>query len=178
MVTARELARLPDDGFRYELIRGELVRMAPASPQHGEICANVVRELSSHVRERKLGKVYDGRTGFLLARNPDTVRCPDAAVVLKARAGAEQPGEPFFQGAPDLAVEVVSPGDSFQDVVDKVEMWLASGVRSVWVIDPRRRRVSIYTGPAQVQHFELTDVIPGDPVLPDLALPVSRLFPE
>ena len=175
VMTAEDLARLPDDGFRYELVRGELVRMAPAGGEHGEVCSLIVAELVQHVRARGLGRVYDGQTGFVLQRNPDTVRVPDAAVVLKQRLPVSPRG--FIEGAPDLVVEVLSPADGYGEVLEKVHMWLRSGCRSVWLVDPTTRTVALWTAPTHVRYFAIEDTITGDPVLPEFELPVARLFP-
>jgi len=111
--TADELLRLPDDGYRYELVRGELRKMSPAGSRHGVVAAAIIGSLAPFVREHSLGKVFTSETGFLIQRDPDTVRAPDCAFVQTERF-IDTPG--YFPGAPDLAVEVISPGDSYSEV--------------------------------------------------------------
>src|SRR5947209_13851353 len=116
-MTAEDLLRLPRGTERYELLRGELHRMSPTGHTHGKVAARVTGSLSPFVEEHDLGEVYAAETGFTLRRNPDTVRAPDVAFVTAARVLALQPaGEGFFSGAPDLAVEVVSPSDSYSEI--------------------------------------------------------------
>src|SRR5262245_36616574 len=118
--TADELLRLPDDGFRYELIHGELRRMSPAGSKHGVVAMNIALSLGSHVRTHALGRVFAAETGFLLSQDPDHVRAPDSAFVRKERADEVGDTEKFWPGPPDLAVEVISPSDTYTDVEERV----------------------------------------------------------
>lgn len=160
-MTADELLRLADDGWRYELVRGELKRMSPSGARHGEVAARIIISLGSHVKERKVGTVYSSETGFRIARNPDTVRAPDAAFV---RADRLMKTTSFFEGPPDVAIEVVSPNDSYTEVDEKTAEWLRAGVRVVIIVDPRTRRVNIHRAngatPA-TDGIEIDDTIPG-----------------
>lgn len=108
-VTAEELLYMPDDGFRYELVRGELRKMTPAGNVHGRIAMRVAWPLARYVEEKQLGAVYAAETGFRLADDPDTVRAPDVAFVGRKRLEAVGEVEGFWPGAPDLVVEVISP---------------------------------------------------------------------
>ena len=110
IATAADLEQLPDDGFRYELVRGEVRKMTPAGNEHGKIAMRVAWRLAQHVEDHGLGSVYAAETGFRLASDPDTVRAPDAAFVCQARLDAVGAVAGYWPGAPDLAVEVVSPG--------------------------------------------------------------------
>jgi|SRR5215218_3860766 len=112
-VTADELLHMPDDGFRYELVQGELRRMAPAGNVHGRVAMNIGISLGNYVKAHDLGTVYAAETGFRLAEDPDTVRAPDVAFVSRPRVEAVGEAEGFWPEAPDLAVEVASPGDSY-----------------------------------------------------------------
>src|SRR5688572_16805868 len=98
--TAEELLRVPDDGFRYELVRGELRRMTPAGNVHGRVAMNAAWPLAQYVKAHDLGTVYAAETGFILARDPDTVRAPDAAFVSRARLEAVGEVEGYWPGAP------------------------------------------------------------------------------
>lgn len=113
-VTALELLHMPDDGFRYELVQGELRRMNPAGNVHGRVVVRITWRLAQYVEENRLGNVYAAETGFKLTTDPDTVRAPDVAFVSLARVEAVGEVEGFWPGTPDLAVEVISPGDGTQ----------------------------------------------------------------
>jgi Uma2 family endonuclease len=161
LMTADELLRLPDDGWRYELVRGELKKMSPSGARDGEVAARIIVSLGSHVKERKLGTIYASETGFRISRNPDTVRAPDAAFV---RADRTVNSASFFEGAPDVAIEVVSPNDSYTEVDEKTAQWLRAGARVVVIIDPRSRRVNVHrtSGATHATDgIEIEDVIPG-----------------
>ena len=172
-MTADEMLRDPPKD-RSELVRGELRMMSPANSRHGWVVVNVTAPLANFVKERKLGVVLGAETGFLIERNPDTVRAPDVSFVRAERVQGELP-ESFFPGAPDLAVEVLSPNDSASEVHEKAEDWLHAGCCEVWLIDPRRKTASkcSLTGDAVV-HLPV-DALTSD-VLPGFELPVSRLF--
>src|ERR1700683_3700384 len=136
LITAEEFMQLPDppDGSRQELVRGVIVTMPPPKPPHGACCSRIARRLGMLVEERKLGEVFSNDTGFISARNPDSVRGPDLAFWSLER----MPRVPttYADVPPDLAVEVVSPDDHFSRIQSKVRHYLAIGVQIVWVVDP------------------------------------------
>ena len=138
-VTADELLYMPDDGFRYELVQGELRQMTPAGNVHGRVVMNFGISLGSYIKEHNIGVVYAAETGFKLATNPDTVRAPDVAFVSRARVEAVGEVEGFWHGAPDLAVEVISPSDGYADVEEKVFDWLDAGTKMIVVVNPPQR---------------------------------------
>ena len=117
--TVEELWKLPDDGLRRELVGGELRVMTPAGAEHGRVTATVGILLGAHVRETASGVTFGAETGFVLARDPDTVRAPDAAFVTKDHADAIGRTVKYWPQAPDFAVEVVSPDDSFREVEER-----------------------------------------------------------
>ena len=143
-VATEELLHMPDDGFRYELVRGELRKMPPAGNEHGYIAGEVFGELRSHVKANGLGRVYAAETGFEIHSNPDTVRAPDVAFVSRERLEEVGPVEGYWPGAPDLAVEVVSPNDRHSGVIGKALEWLDAGCRMVLVVDPKQHTVTVY----------------------------------
>ena len=143
-MTAEELLQLPDDNWRYELIRGGLRRMAPAGWEHGVLAMRIGSRLDQFVTANRLGIVLAAETGFILERNPDTVRAPDAAFVRLDRIPARSLPKGYWSGAPDLAVEVISPSDSAQEVDEKVDTWLSGGASEVWTIDPVSRAVVLH----------------------------------
>lgn len=176
-ITAEDLLRLPRGTERCELLKGELRRMSPAGRTHGKVAARVTGSLEPFVEERDLGEVYAAETGFLLARNPDTVRAPDVAFVSAARLRElAPPGEGFFSGAPDLAVEVVSPSDSYGDVESKVLEWLAAGVQVVVVLDPRRTTATVYQTDDEVRFLSASDTLELPRLLPGWSLPLAKVF--
>ncbi len=176
LMTAEELLRLPDDGQRHELIAGELRTMAPGGAEHGELAAESAITLGQYIRTHKLGRVFGAETGFLLATDPDTVRAPDFAFVSRERAAAVGRVAGYWPGAPDLAIEVVSPNDLYTEVAEKVATWLAHGTRMVIVLDPRRRAVAVHRSLTQVRHLTIDDTIDGEDVVPGWTMPVKALF--
>ena len=170
LMTADELLRRPDDGYRYELVRGELRKMSPAGIDHGDVAALIVASLVTYVRANKLGKVYTADPGFWIERNPDTVRAPDVAFVRRERV-VKTPR--FFEGPPDLAIEVVSPNDTYTEVEEKALQMLEAGTRAVVVVDPKTHSVRVYrTGKLEV----LTEAIAVDDIVPGWRMPLSEVF--
>ena len=131
LVTADELERMPEDDYRYELVRGRLIRMSPVAPRHGDVTAAILAALWQHVRSKALGRVWT-EVGFRPAGNPDTVRAPDVAFVRHDRLPAKD-SRGFFRGAPDLAIEVLSPDDTPAAVSEKVADYAAAGTPVVVV---------------------------------------------
>lgn len=175
-VTAEELLRKPDDGFRYELVRGELRKMAPAGSEHGYVALKLGRLLGNHVESNKLGRVYAAETGFRISSNPDTVRAPDAAFVSRERVEKAGRVEGYWPGAPDLATEVVSPNDTHTEVTEKALAWLDAGSRMVLVVDPLQRTVTVYRSLDDIRVFTGDATIDGGDVVPGWRLPVKDVF--
>ena len=175
-MTADELLRLPDDGLRHELVGGELRTMSPAGAEHGSVAGNAFFSLKDHVRARRLGDVYASETGFLIARDPDTVRAPDVAFVTRERLRAAGSVQGYWPGAPDLAVEVISPNDLYTEVDEKVAEWLAAGTRMVVVLNPRRRGAQVHRPGAPVRILTAEDVLDGEDVVPGWRVPLAELF--
>jgi len=175
VMTADELLAMPNDGNRYELLRGELRMMSPAGGRHGRIALKLARRIANFAEEHGLGETYAAETGFLLRRNPDTVRAADVAFVSRGRLGkfADHPGFPPL--APDLVAEVVSPHDRSTAVEEKACDWLAAGVSVVLVVDPQTKLIRDYRAGNEIRvygqgHIDLTDVLAG------FRLDVSELF--
>lgn len=176
LVTAAELLRMPDDGLRRELIHGEVRTMSPAGHQHGRIALLIASSLLQHVQAHQLGRVYAAETGFKLASNPDHVRAPDAAFVRSERVAAVADVEGFFPGAPDLAIEVISPSDTFAEVEEKVFDWLQAGTRAVIVVNPKQRSVTLYRSFGEVRVLAGEERLGVEDVVPGWSLPVKDLF--
>src|SRR5687768_7537833 len=139
LLTAEHMYSIPEDGHKYELEEGRLVVMEPPFTEHGRFEARIAALLFSFVEEHGLGVLYCGDPGFVLAREPDTVRGPDVAFVRAERVPVGDDADWFFEGAPDLAVEVLSPRDRPGQSARKVKNYLDAGAHLVWVVDPRKR---------------------------------------
>lgn len=175
-VTAEELLAMPDDGFRYELVRGELIRMAPTGDEHGDITMELAALLHRYVKANKLGKVYAAETGFKLESNPDTVRAPGIAFVRMERVQATGRLPGFRFGAPDLAVEVLSPSDRIKRVQEKVGNWLEAGAYMVWVVSPKLRTVTTYRSLSDIITLTEKDFLDGGKVVPGFQIRVADIF--
>jgi len=174
ITTAEQLLHAPGLG-RCELVHGELIMMSPSGSEHGYIVANITTPLTVFVKQTGVGKVFGAETGFQIGRDPDTVRAPDVAFVGAERVGAKL-GKGFFQGPPDLAVEVLSPHDRAHEVLAKVKDWLDAGCRCVWVVDPGPRTVSVYQRGGQPVVLGVGDQLSGADLLPGFILPVAEIF--
>jgi Uma2 family endonuclease len=166
LITAEELERFPSDDSRCELVAGRIIRMTPVGFQHGRTVANLMFLLRQHLEGRALGVVVT-EVGFKLATDPDTVRAPDVAVIHLHRIPSPAP-RGFWKGPPDLAMEVLSPEDRPTEILEKVEEYLASGVRLVVTVDPDTRTVMVYrpSRPATCltgddAWLDLDDAVPG-----------------
>ncbi len=175
-VTAEELLRIPDDGLRRELVRGEVRTMAPAGNVHGRIAIDVSTSLDQYVRAHDLGVVFAAETGFKIAGNPDTVRAPDAAFVRRERVEAVGEVEGYWPEAPDLAVEVVSPNDLFAEVEEKVADWLAAGTRVILVVNPRARTAVVRLSEKVARILSEEEILDGGQVVPGWTLSVADVF--
>ena len=175
LMTADELLAMPDDGFRYELVRGELRKMSPAEWFHAKYAGSIVRSLGGHAWANGLGTAVT-EPGFRLAS--DHVRVPDAAFVRKERVDAMgteyAPG--FFPGPPDVAFEVISPSDRYTRVAEKVDEWLAAGTLVVIVVNPRNLTVGIHRPDGDVVVLNDDDVLEVQDVIPGWRMPVRDIF--
>jgi Uma2 family endonuclease len=167
LMTAEELLHMSIPDKHVELVRGVLVVREPPGLRHGRITIQLGRRLADHVDTRALGRVY-AESGFKLASQPDTVRGPDVAFISGARLPDPEPvGYPHL--APDLVVEIVSPGDRPGEVLAKVADWLSAGARLVWVIDPERRLARVYRADGTEQIVTADQALDGEDVVPGFA---------
>lgn len=164
LMTAEELLHLNIPDKRTELVRGRLIVREPAGYRHGAVAMNLTLRLGQHVQLTGAGQLLAAETGFTLFRNPDTVRAPDVGFVRRDRIPTETRG--FPEMAPDLAVEVLSPGDRPGETLAKVADWLEAGVRLVWVIDAERRIARIYRQEGTESLLNEADELVGEDVLP------------
>jgi Uma2 family endonuclease len=175
LMTAEELEQLPDDGQRYELVRGELIRMCPVNFEHLEVTNLIAFYLTSWALPEERGTV-GGEGGFVLEREPDTVRAPDVVFVSADRAPQGEARRHFANLAPDLAVEVRSPSESLSCLVAKAEEYLAAGTRLVWIFDPSSKRVHVRIAGGKATAPGPDDVLDGGDVLPGFALPIRQVY--
>jgi Uma2 family endonuclease len=175
--TAEELLELPTGfGKRYELVAGELRTMSPSGWRHGLVVGNLHTLLGQFIRRQQLGLLFGAETGFRLSRDPDTVRAPDFAFISKQNLPSELPREAFWPGAPDLAVEVLSPGDRTGEVDDKIAAWLTAGVNAVWIVDPKLETVTVYESATKVHIRTAGEQLEGGNILPGFTCAVDELF--
>jgi Uma2 family endonuclease len=171
LMTAEELMNIDDDSHRHELIKGELLTMPPPNFHHGRISANLIRLLGQFVKVNRLGDIC-GETGYILERDPDTVLGPDVSFVTKD--GSQRP-DGYYSGPPDLAVEVLSPGDRRGQVEHKLALWIEFGTRSVWLVNPRKRTVQIICSTGERKLFHETDELVDDTIA-GFRVKVSEIF--
>jgi Uma2 family endonuclease len=175
--TAEQLLALPTGmGKRYELLAGELREMSPSRWRHGAVVDNVHTLLGSFIRASRLGRGFGAETGFRIARDPDTVRAPDFAFIAKEHLPADAPAEGFWPGAPDLAVEVLSPGDRLGDVDEKIDAWLTAGGAAVWVVDPKLETITVYRSRTEISVYAAGDTFHNEPVVPGFSCAVEEFF--
>jgi Uma2 family endonuclease len=173
LVTAEQLLGMPP-GEPCELIAGEVVMMTPAGGEHGAIAAEITRLLGNHAVRDRLGIVYSGEAGFVITRDPDTVRVPDVAFVRRDRQATPPRG--FVPGAPDLVVEVISPTDRMADVDTKTHAWLEGGAGIVWIVLPDTRSVIVHRTGRPPRILNAQDIITGEEVLPGFQCRVAEFF--
>ena len=176
LITAEEFGRIPFHDKHVELVKGAVVEMPPAGHFHGGVGEEISWRLGAFVHQNELGQVYLAETGFVLSRNPDTVRAPDISFVAAARVAQQKRQEGFFDGAPDLAVEVVSPYETDSEVQEKVLEFLDAGTRLVWVVRPRFKTVTVHRSPTDVSVLTHQDRLEGEQVIPGFAIPLGEIF--
>jgi len=172
LMTAEELGNLDDDSHRHELIKGELLTMSLPKQEHMRVAANLTALLWQHARVNRLGDVY-AEGGFKLECRPDTVLGPDVSFVSNDRISLSPEG--YHSGPPDLAVEVLSPGDRRGKVEHKLSLWLELGTRCVWLVNPRRRTVEVWRPTGERKLFHDTEELIDDTV-PGFRIAVSEIF--
>jgi Uma2 family endonuclease len=174
--TDEEIMALPKDGNRYELVDGELTT-SPAGARHGDINVLLASRLAVFVNERKSGRVLDSSTGFRMTRG--NIRCPDVSFVSRERIialGALPRG--FFEGAPDLAIEVLSPSDTMDSLRTRLVDYFESGCRLAWVVNPDEKSALVYRSPQPERLLKGTDSLDGEDVVPGFSLSLSELLEE
>ena len=176
LYTARDLERLSDKGYRYELIKGELREMSPTGAPHGKASNRIAFYASGHIYGNDLGEGFAAETGFVTEADPDNVLAPDFAFVAQDRLPDPLP-DGFLAVVPDLVVETRSPSDTKRKAIEKAEEWLEAGVRLVWEINPKTRVLTVYRAGRLPLALNPDDILDGEDVLPGFTLPLTLIFP-
>jgi Uma2 family endonuclease len=176
LMTADEFLEMPDDGLLHELIRGEVVTMSLPGGRHGKVAMKIGRLVGTYAEDRKLGEAFAAETGFLIERDPDTVRGPDVAFVRAERLAEITDPDKHVPFAPDLAVEVLSPNDRPDDVEEKVQEWLAAGSLAVWTVDPRKKTVTVHRPGADPITFTEDQDLDGGEILAGFVCRIALFF--
>jgi len=176
LITGEDLAAM-GDLEPSELIAGRIVPMTPTAYEHGEIELTIGMKLKAFVQAHNIGRVGVGEAGIYIRRNPDTIRATDVLYISHERY-AQRKSTSYPDVAPELIVEILSPGDSWTDVTQKLRDYFSIGVQLVWIVDPAVRGVYAYRSLTDVREFKSTDDLPGDDVLPGFSVAVARLFED
>jgi Uma2 family endonuclease len=176
LLTAEDLWEMEDDGCRHELINGELISMPPTNEKHGVFMWRLSGLLFAHYRDYPEFLCFVGDTGILLKREPDIVLAPDISVVRSDRLPPEFPHHRFSNTIPDLAIEIISPLERAGQIGAKVDAYLESGARLIWLVNPMHRSVTVHSPDHHTYILEGEDVLDGGEVLPEFELPLRELF--
>ncbi len=177
-LTAQDLWKFGEGDTRRELVNGEVVEMSPVGGVHGRVTTRICYRLAEHVERHGGGEVLVGDVGFVLdlPHDRERVRAPDVSFVTTARLPEGRLPLGFLRGAPDLAVEVLSPSDSPGDVHQKVRDYLDAGARLVWVVASEAKTATIYRADASARLLREADHLDGEELLPGLSIPLAEVF--
>lgn len=175
-MTADEFLEFCRNEKHLELVRGAVIQLSPSGIVHNQIESHASDILKAFVKPRKLGVVWTGDAGFILERDPFTVRSPDLSFVKQERFEPVKQRAGFFPGAPDFAVEILSPTDSLKATEAKAQMYLRTGCSVVWILDPADHTLRIYRAGEDARLLNLEDEADAEPALPGFRCPVRDLF--
>ncbi len=177
--TEAELQALPEDGYIHEVVNGELVMSPKNNWYHGRICTRLITAISNFDREHRLGAVLDSSTGFwMFNRN---CRAPDVSFVPKTRLeslGFKPSERRFFPGAPDLAIEILSPNNTRAEINERLKDFFASGTQIAWIIDPENETVEVCHSPTKRRLVGSGAFLEGEHLLPGFQFPIANLFKD
>jgi Uma2 family endonuclease len=177
ITTAEELLNAPADLGRCELVRGELIMMSPGKGRHAAVGLRIGRALLNFVEANSLGQVFDSSAGYVLSRDPDTVREPDVSFLTTERL-EDQDLDAFLEGAPDLAVEVLSPSNTAAQMRRKMAEYFSVGCRVVWIVDPIHKSLVVHRPDANPVILTEDDTLTEEDLLPGFSLSVREIFPS
>ncbi len=174
--TDAEFMALNEDGHRYEIVNGELIDMGNSGAKHGYVCSILMICLGGYVLQQKLGAMFDSSTAFKMKSG--NKRSPDISFVAKERLqGLEELPDGFLEGAPDLAVEILSPSNTVEEIYNKLVEYFENGSRLVWVVNPKEHYVLVYRSSQEPDRLlKSTDSLDGEDIVPGFSLPVTDLF--
>lgn len=174
--TDAEFMALNRDGHRYEIVNGELIDMGNSGAKHGYVCSILMILLGGYVHLHKLGAMFDSSTAFKMKSG--NKRSPDVSFMAKERLqGLDELPDGFLEGAPDLAVEILSPSNTVAEIRGKIVEYFENGVRLVWVIHPQEQYVLVYRSSQEPDRLlKSTDSLDGEDIVPDFTLPIAELF--
>ena len=166
----------------FELVKGRIVSKGggkfevnmPAGAKHGAVIDELETRISYFVRENKLGKVFAAETGFILAEG--TVRGIDISFVGNEKITEFGIPDKFFPVAPDLAIEVISPGNTFDEIQDKIEEYIIAGTKLVWIVYPKQKMIHIYRQNNLIKILRENDTLEGEDILPNFQVKLSEIF--
>lgn len=173
-VTGEELYQMPETEL-VELVKGEIVNLSPTGFWHGHVENRFGSILDNFVQMHKLGFVSVGEVGIYTGRNPDTIRAADVIFISHQRL-VQVKSQSYLDVAPELVVAVLSPSDSWSEVMTKLDEYFQIGVEAVWIADPAKREVFVYHTITDVQRFSSTDSLSDEKILPGFNVPVEKLF--
>jgi Uma2 family endonuclease len=174
LITAEEFFAMPSSR-RQELVRGEVVDVMPPGRKHGKLALKIGKRIDNWIEQGGGGEA-GVESGFIIARDPDLVRSPDISYVRAERLPEGEVSEGFWRIPPDLAVEIVSPGDTADEVREKVREYLDAGTAAVWVVYPRSREVIVHTPDGLARAFGPEATLVSPDLLPGFSCPVQELF--
>jgi Uma2 family endonuclease len=175
--TEADLQSLPDDGYIHEVVNSELVMSPKNDFFHGDICSELLTVLRTFVREKRLGAVLDSSTGFWMKNR--NCRAPDISFVSRERLIAlnfKRSTRSFFPGAPDLAVEILSPNNTRAEIDQRLRDFFESGTRLAWIIDPDAKRAEICRTLTSRKLIEAGGHLEGEDLLSGFRYPLDDLF--
>ena len=173
IATVEDLLRMRDDGHKHELVDGGIV-VSPTGFRHSEIVIKISHIIATFLEKSPLGKVYSADVGIVLPNG--NLRSPDVTFIRNEKLPGGKSPEGFAEVVPDLAVEVLSPSDSFTQVGRKIGEYIECGVPLVWLVDPARETVTVYRSLSETEQHGSQDTIDAEPVLPGFSCPVSKFF--
>src|SRR3954467_1255070 len=175
--TEAELEALPEDGYLHEVVNGQLVMSPKNNFYHGEICSRLLAALVNFNEAHKLGAVLDSSTGFWM--NNRNCRAPDISFIAKARllaAGFKRQSKRFFPGAPDFAIEILSPNNTRIEIDERLADFFSSGTQIAWIINPEEECAEVCHSPQRRSLIGPGGMVEGESLLPGFRYPMANLF--
>ena len=175
--TEADLESLPEDGYLHEIVNGELLMSPKNNFQHGNITSRLFLALGNHAQQHRLGVVLESSTGFWMHNR--NCRAPDLSFIAKARLTDWKPSTPkFFQGGPDLAVEILSPNNTRAEIDERLKDFFASGTQIAWIVNPREECAEVCYSPDKGKLIGSGGFLDGENLLSGFRYPIADLFKE